>query len=95
MTTENKSITKDAIVNERDYPLYDQAAQLQGVHIYIKASSGKFFYLTETGLFTKLSSSKIAISLRRDYTQDDKDGFQDFFKTVEIIKAELPNTRLG
>ena len=77
-------------INKELLPIYQQSADLQDVKLTVIAEEGKYFPYFKRD--TKVLKSCVAIKLER---QGIEDGLGDFYGAIEMIKAELPNVRIG
>jgi hypothetical protein len=83
----NRSSSYFAQMDKELLPIYQQAADLQGVNLAVIAQEGQIFDQT-----IKVSKDCVAVSLTREKTEG---GLHDFWETIKLIEAELPNVRIG
>lgn len=69
-----------------------QAAQLTGVSLRKIANENETYFNTNTQKMEIIPSECVAISLKRNKEVGD---LSNFWKTVKMIDAELPNTRFA
>lgn len=90
MNSENNKLFTIKQIRKKLLPIYEQAAELQGVDLKIIAIEGENYQ--KNSMVHLVHKNRVAISLSRAETEGE---IKDFFETVRIIKAELPNTRIG
>jgi len=88
MNSEKNSLNTFTQIRKKLLPVYEQAAELQGVNLKIVATEGESYQ--SNSMIRKVMNDSVAISLCRDETDGE---IEDFFDTVLMIRRDLPEMR--